>query len=95
MGDQDKGIIRETMSQGHGLAGGQERFGADHRRRSAQLLHDDAVEHTARAAGASIADPGDHHLALLGQEAGLIGREAVGYGRLTNVEVTGQFLLGQ
>jgi len=79
MGDQDKGIIRETMGQGHGLAGGQEGFSADHRRWSVKLLHDDAVEHTARTAGASVPDPGNHHLALLGQNFGLIGRDAVGY----------------
>ena len=94
MWDQDKGIIRKAVGQGHGLAGGEEGFGADHGRGPAQLLHDDAVEHTARAAGTSVPDSGNHHLALLGQYIGLIDRDAVGNGWLTYVKVPGQSLLG-
>ena len=62
MGDEGEGIIGKAMGQGHGLAGIQEGFGADHRGRHTQLFHDDAVEHTARAAGASVPYAGNNGL---------------------------------
>ena len=62
MGDEGEGIIGKAMGQGHGLAGIQEGFGADHRGRDTQLFHDDAVEHTARTAGASVPYAGNNGL---------------------------------
>ena len=50
---------------GHGLGGVVEHVGDDRRRGYAQALHFDAVVHTARAAGASIADPGDEDVHLV------------------------------
>ncbi len=58
-------VIRHPHHAGHGLGGVVENVGDDRRRGYAQALHFDAVVHTARAAGASIADPGDEDVHLV------------------------------
>ena len=55
----DKLVIGDTHHAGHGRGGVQEDVGDDGRGGDSQPLHFDAVVHTARATGASIADPGD------------------------------------
>ena len=77
MGYEGKRVVGKAVSQGHGLAGIQEGFGTDHRGRDAQFFHDDAVEHTARTAGASIPDTGDDGLRLGSQIPGHLFRNAV------------------
>jgi hypothetical protein len=85
MVNQGKGIIGEPMGQGHGLAGIQKRFGADHRGRDAQLFHDDAVEHTARTAGTSVPYTGDDGLGLGRQIPGHLFRDPMGGGRFPDI----------
>lgn len=77
MGDEGKGIIGKAVGQGHGFAGIQEGFGTDHRGRDAQLFHDDAVEHTARTAGASVPYTGNNGLDFGSQLFGRQVRNAV------------------
>jgi hypothetical protein len=64
MGERQKLIVRHAPSLGHGPAGGLDHIGDDGRCWNAALLKQDAVEHTARAAGASVSHPGDHGVAL-------------------------------
>jgi hypothetical protein len=85
MGYEGKRVVGKAVGQGHGLAGIQEGFGADHRRWDAQLFHDDAVEHTARTAGASIPDTGDDGLHFGRQFFGHDLGNAVGGGRFFDV----------
>ena len=46
--DQCEGVVGGAMRLRSGLAVGDEEIGADHRGRDTALLHEDAVEHTAR-----------------------------------------------
>jgi hypothetical protein len=57
-------IIRHTPGLSHRPAGGMEDIGDNGRCRDAMLLKQNAVEHTARAARASVSHPSDHHIAL-------------------------------
>ena len=58
MGHHGKMVALESMGERHVLGRTDEGFGADYRRWGSLLFDSDPVEQTARAAGASVSDPG-------------------------------------
>src|SRR5438093_1508404 len=66
MGDDREGVIRQATDLGHCLRRANELLGADQGGWHAALLELDAVVHTARGTGASIADRRDHKIAVRG-----------------------------
>ena len=63
--------VEVVAAKGAGVAEGrvQERIGANHHRGDAEVLQRHCVVHTARGAGASISNRGDHEVAPLGELA--------------------------
>ena len=59
-------IVRETPGLSHGSAGRVKHIGDNRSRWNAVFFKQNTVEHTARAARASIADPGDDYVAVGG-----------------------------
>lgn len=80
MGHDNERIIRYAVGHGHGFSGTYKRFCGHHHGGYAQFFHDDAVEQTARTAGASVTNPGQHKITFLGQHLGGIIFDCVGYG---------------
>ena len=58
MGHHGEMVALESMGERHVLGRTDEGFGADHRRWGSLLFDADPVKQTARAAGASVSDPG-------------------------------------
>ncbi len=57
-------VIRQAPGHSHGATGGLKHIRNDRSSRNAVFFKNDAVEHTARAARASISDPGNDHVAV-------------------------------
>ena len=88
MGDHCKRIVGKTVGHRHGFSGTHEGCRTDNRGWNALFFHDDAIEHTARAARPSIANTGHHQIDLSSQIFSHILGNSMGRGRLSHKEIS-------
>ena len=70
MRNDSESIIRHTVGNRHGYAGAYKRFRTDDGCGNTHFFHDNAIEQTARAARASIADTGQNKITCVSQLTG-------------------------